>query len=290
MRFRDTMHFASASHTLSGILNLQYPVSGTLFDGLLDHSPLHRPPPLDYSLTHLSLARCRLPSYPAHFFPMKETKSLVRKLGVLVVKLDAFGLCLGRLMSDQWSQSTECRLERFEYRQDEEYNVIYYKEGIWVEKDLEQLMDVPEYLFEHVAEEDCYLAKGSLVEYFIEQNSNLDRDVVNFLKSEDKWKYKVSYEYRQRAKRKRELAAYKKRITRIDLTRDDEEVEEEIQEVDEDDAQKDQVSDKMALVKGAYVVFERHPEEILYGQVGWTESTVSYLITNFLDNLGVQCI
>ena len=40
-----------------------------------------------------------------------------------------------------------------------------------MEKDLEQLMDVPEYLFEHVAEEDCYLAKGSLVEYFFRNNN-----------------------------------------------------------------------------------------------------------------------
>ena len=203
---------------------------------------------------------------------MEEARTLIRRQGAFVMKVDAFGLCVGRLQQDQRTGQSECRLERYECQQDEEFNLIYQREGVWVEKDLAHLVDVPDDLLEYRAEDDSYLAKGSLVDHLIENSDNLDRDVINFLKSEDKWKYKLSYEYRQRAKRKRELAAHKKRMTRVDFSKEAEEVEEEIQEVDEEDSgQGNQDVDKAGLVKGAFVVFERDHEEILYGQVkrGW---------------------
>lgn len=228
---------------------------------------------------------------------MDEARTLVRRQGAFVMKVDAFGLCVGRLQHDQTTEHTECRLERYECQQDEEYNLVYQREGLWVEKDIEQLVDVPDDLLEYHLEDDCYLAKGSLIEHLIENSSHLDRDVIAFLKSEDKWKYRLSYEYRQRAKRKRESAAHKKRLTRVELTKDDEEdAEEEIQEVDEDETgAEDQARQDSAdpsgggLVKGMFVVFEKEHEEILYGQV-----TV-YLINNQVHsqsiyNIDFQCV
>ena len=227
---------------------------------------------------------------------MEGEQAFVRRQGAFVMKVDAFGLCVGRLQHDQTADQTECRLDRYECQQDEEYNLIYQREGIWVEKDMEHLVDVPNELLEYRVEDDGYLAKGSLVEHLIETKGNLDKDVISFLKSEDKWKYRLSYEYRQRVKRKRETAAYKKRLTRAfrGLNKDDDENgEEEIQEVDEEEPGQGghgrHESASSGLVKGVYVVFEPEHEEILYGQVN------HHLYSLILDDCSIhpvdlQCV
>jgi hypothetical protein len=203
---------------------------------------------------------------------------IIRSKGAFILRIDAFGLNLGRLTHDQHARSTEVRIERYECKQDEEYNSLYYRDGKWVEKELDQLVSVPDELLEYLEEENVFRATNSLNEFYIAQRSDLDKETISFLKSEDKWKYKLSYEYRIRARKRKKASYAKKQI--IDLTNDNEEDIQEVEEMnDTENNQHDQqvvitVDDKsvcshghVSLEQGSFIVMKNKHDGIHFAKV-----------------------
>lgn len=123
----------------------------------------------------------------------------VRRKGSFVLKVDAFGLSVGKLITPQFDTSKTLVLERFETRQDSQFNVIYYSDGKWTERDLDSLVDLDDSaLFTYDVTDDVYISTGSLVDYYKSVVPTLDKDMLELLKAGDKYKYKLSYEKREK--------------------------------------------------------------------------------------------
>jgi hypothetical protein len=169
-------------------------------------------------------------------------------------------------------------LDRYECKQDEEYNVLYYQEGKWLEKDVDILVDVPGETFGYIEEDNVFRANASLVEYFLSIRPDLDKDVVTFLRSEDKYRYRVSYEYRMRAKRKKKSSSTSKHSAKSEDEGDDadsgqktEMMHQATTEFASIDVPASYMKESLpslaqSFIKGAMIVFETE-ENVHFGEV-----------------------
>ena len=199
---------------------------------------------------------------------------IYRKEGSFVLKLDAFGLNLGRLLHDQLEKHLPIRIQKYicaigsaSYSTfycnpkpssiDGDHNVNYVLDDwAWSEvgTDAENLIDVPANLLEHFPSLNLFRPTESLLDFFLTKVPSLDKGIVASLKAEEKRKFKSGVKYH--TKKRPKISSEEKEFSGLEMSNDDDKQKILEKETAEKDAELPRDRNGTPYRRGSVVVYE----------------------------------